>query len=77
MGWEGARGGGALGEASRRICERTSASGGRLYNDKYEINRVTLICPKHSGDVVHRVSIKRGIKTTVAARRRGREAVPF
>lgn len=49
----------------------------RFYNDKYEINIVTLICPKHNCDVVHRVSIKRGIKTMVVARQEGREAVPF
>lgn len=48
-----------------------------FYNDKYEINIVTLICPKHGCDVGHRVSIKRGIKTMVVARREGREAMPF
>lgn len=53
------------------------ARGCRFYNDKYEINMVTLICPKHNCDVVHRVSIKRGIKTMAVARREGREAVAF
>ena len=46
-------------------------------NDKYEINIVTLICPKHNCDVVHSVSIKGGIKRWCLRVVRARRPCPF
>lgn len=46
-------------------------------NDKYEINRVTLIYPKHNSDVLHSVSIKGRYKKMVSVCHEGKEAMPF
>lgn len=48
-----------------------------MYNDKYEINIVTLICPKHRCDVVHHVSIKGGIKRWCLCVVRAERPCPF